>query len=116
MAGNADLTNGIIAPFVTASPGTESNPSYDQANAVRLPMYINGAGENGTYQADVPCRTGDVLMAGGCNARNADGNATCFVARSNLAPSGAWHCECGATDGNAGVCRASVQAICLKAF
>jgi hypothetical protein len=120
VGGNADLlgngaADGRIEGFALGDPQPQTNASYDNANAARLPFYLStvvGAGD-----LTAPCRTGDLLVSGGCVATN-----DCYLARSYpivnpTSGQSGWHCRAlSRVDGSFCLTPLTTLSVCLKSF
>lgn len=108
------LSSGLIPQL--SNPNVATNAQYDAAPAVRLPLYQIVAGENGSNEATASCKTGDLLLSGGCVARDVSGAASCMVERSYFSGPITWLCRAGKPNGLSSDCRATPYAVCLKSY
>jgi hypothetical protein len=119
VGGNADLlgngaADGRIVAFADGDPQTQTNASYDSANAARLPFYSTILTGGGDLTAS--CRTGDLVVSGGCVVPN-----NCYLARSYPIPlptsgQSGWHCR-GLNVADSSACPSlTVVALCAKSF
>jgi hypothetical protein len=98
------------------NPALATNAAYMAATAVRLPIYKVTPGESGGNETGASCNTGDVLIGGGCNGRDALGTETCMVERNYPISSVAWYCRSRKANGMHTECRATAFAVCLKSY
>jgi hypothetical protein len=98
------------------NPATATNATYMAAAPVRLPIYKVTPGENGANEGGASCATGDQLIGGGCNGRDAAGTETCMVERNYPISATTWYCRSRKANGTHSECRATPFAVCLKSF
>jgi len=106
------LSSGTIPDIV--NPSVATNAQYQAAPAVHLPVYRVTPGEYSTNEGGASCKTGDLLLGGGCNGRDTLGSETCMVERDYPISQYTWYCRARKANGNHSECRATAFAICLK--
>lgn len=100
-------------PDIT-DPSMATNAAYMAATGVSLPIYKVTPGENGANEGGAACKTGDLLIGGGCNGRDTLGTETCMVERNYPISASVWYCRSRKVNGMDSECRATPFAICVK--